>query len=1605
MTVGYETAYNKFELGSTHRFIIDEEENSMKNRLLVRIAAIILTAAMLFTTAACGKNTDTGNRPKASHSPLSVISSVNAADSVNGIIPADTYFNVLTNKSISEDELREIISIEPKTDYTIEKKSSKNFKLIPDSPFEDASLVRVKAMAGSKVAYEWSFETDGKLRVVKSYPVKEAKPESGIEVKFSYYDVENFEDCFSIEPEVNGTFRQNGKSRIFVPDNDLAYGKYTVTVSKDLRTTTGKTLGEDFVFSFFIVDEQNHFSIVNSGYSSNDTFRSDELPKANIRNFPDGEVKVSVYSLDDSRFSELISGSAYPMSDDSFPGNLPEIDSFTVNPSDISEAAGYYLDEYVFTYPATYPVGKYVAVFDAGNGSSDCHIFQVSDFVVYALSLDGSITVWVNDAASGKPAKNCKVTLGEKTLKTDNNGTVTFDIKSDKGLYKNGIVFIGEGEGRFITKLDKLSTWSQNNDYYTDLYVESTLYAPGDTVKVWGCVVPRPGKSMPDKVLLEYEDGNYEQVTPDSNGCFIYSFVSNEHPGDYCRIELYTEKDRNMYYCDSVHYEISRYSLPSSVIEITPDKKAYIIGESAEIKLKVTAFDGTPQKDTELEIRFLNDEYSVTTNSAGKAVLKIDSIGSNYSCHDFFTREGIVAEIVKEGLSSSKSVTVATEYFAEQTVDSENNLTVKTYKTDLSRFNKSQDTEDYDLYDQNNWGIFKGGPVDVDFSLSATEYYTEKIEVGTEYDYLTNSKRVIYKYERKDNVILSGDYSTSNGTVVIPMASYINHDDSWVSARLIYDFDGDYIYEYAEHEYGYEERRTGSGYHISIGGKDSFNVGDNVNATIKDSEGKTVNAVSALFITAAPDKRETFVMGSSSVSFEFAKQYKDNAALIAAFFDGKKVYDAGEIMLCSGYDFNLDVSVSADRKTYAPGDRVTLDISVADSEGNPVSCGGVTNVIDEALFSMTYNNPETNLYKVYYVERIVYVSTWSAELTGDGDEGGGGEGPETPRKDFEDTPYFEILSTGKDGKAKVEFTLPDSVTSWHITVKAMDKDGRNGYKEIVIPATLDFFLYTTGTDTFCFRDDICIGVKTLGSESVAASDSKITARITDAKGKAVGDTLTSHAAVGQYAFFNFGKLTTGKYKVLVSAENGSFKDSVEKEITVVESKITTEVVSEFNLAENPKIDLDTEFNTDICLMDESYSIHNDIICKLSSFRGDKIDAVTARRFAENWVSNGDYIDVCTCSDSYCGYWRDDDYKESGLGKDVELLARQNYVFPCDRDTYYYEKDEYQYLSEEQINDLNREEMIMYYTVLAANNEPVLAVLDSLNNQFNKLTVEEKVWLGLAYAAAGQYEKAYAVHDIITDLMTEDNDGLYYADKDEYTSEHITALNALLAFRINSDNSEKLLSTLLNREFTRFCPAFELMGYVLFYVGEYPGKDVVEIDLGNETITAEFASTERCFLSLSPEKLRKAEFRCKDCRVIARCSYYSSVAKAIENGIEESAVSVNIDENALKKGDVFDITLTINAYDKGNPVNLDFVLPAGIICNDRYTVSNYDGEVSRGEADLDGRSFHINLYGYTSYTVKIPCKALFSGDFVLEKFTATEDENYIHTAEETNITSI
>jgi uncharacterized protein YfaS (alpha-2-macroglobulin family) len=70
------------------------------------------------------------------------------------------------------------------------------------------------------------------------------------------------------------------------------------------------------------------------------------------------------------------------------------------------------------------------------------------------------------------------------------------------------------------------------------------------------------------------------------------------------------------------------------------------------------------------------------------------------------------------------------------------------------------------------------------------------------------------------------------------------------------------------------------------------------------------------------------------------------------------------------------------------------------------------------------------------------------EIYGGGRGGGGGEGDPTagqPRSDFQDTAaWFPSLVTNAEGVITVNVALPDNLTSWRLTARAVTKDTRVG---------------------------------------------------------------------------------------------------------------------------------------------------------------------------------------------------------------------------------------------------------------------------------------------------------------------------------------------------------------------------------------------------------------------------------------------------------------------------------------------------------------------------------------------------------------------------------
>jgi alpha-2-macroglobulin len=154
----------------------------------------------------------------------------------------------------------------------------------------------------------------------------------------------------------------------------------------------------------------------------------------------------------------------------------------------------------------------------------------------------------------------------------------------------------------------------------------------------------------------------------------------------------------------------------------------------------------------------------------------------------------------------------------------------------------------------------------------------------------------------------------------------------------------------------------------------------------------------------------------------------------------------------------LAVAVRPSKKELHPGDEVDVDLAVTDRAGKGTKADVAFYAVDEGVLMLTgYKTPDPlpvfsahrNL-SVAPVEsrddlaRIVRLGRGPGEDKGD-EGGGGGEGLST-RQDFRTTAFFQpSVVTGADGKARVHFKLPDSLTTYRLMAVATSETDRFGF--------------------------------------------------------------------------------------------------------------------------------------------------------------------------------------------------------------------------------------------------------------------------------------------------------------------------------------------------------------------------------------------------------------------------------------------------------------------------------------------------------------------------------------------------------------------------------
>lgn len=186
----------------------------------------------------------------------------------------------------------------------------------------------------------------------------------------------------------------------------------------------------------------------------------------------------------------------------------------------------------------------------------------------------------------------------------------------------------------------------------------------------------------------------------------------------------------------------------------------------------------------------------------------------------------------------------------------------------------------------------------------------------------------------------------------------------------------------------------------------------------------------------------------------------------------------------------IDVAIATDKATYRPGDTVSVDLTTQFA-GKPIPAHLTVSVVDEMIYAL---QPEVapSIDQFFYhprrnnVRTSASLSFISYDVALPGSPGAPGKANrsergvkvlERPRREDIDTAAWQPeLVTDADGKTHFTFTMPDSLTRWRITARAIADDGQVGQKKQFVRSEKPLYLKWSGPSKFRNGDKPELGV-------------------------------------------------------------------------------------------------------------------------------------------------------------------------------------------------------------------------------------------------------------------------------------------------------------------------------------------------------------------------------------------------------------------------------------------------------------------------------------------------------------------------------------------------
>ncbi len=1536
---------------------------------------------------------------------VNIIESVSATQKSGLGMKLDSALQIKTSEEVTIEELRARLLVAPAAEFKLRRTGECAYELKFDEKLQENEVYNVQAVYNGKVVYRWAFQTESVFSVTSSNLEDEdhVAVDSAVEVTFSHADVNGFEQAFTITPALEGTFEHYGRTWAFVPTQPMeSRTLYTVTVGKDVGGPDGASLEEDYRFSFTTAPLDSYAYLIYQQNEAADTFLANECPIAAIcYNQADvSAAHVNVYRLADSAafidaYQKYVRNGEVSPEIVNLAGDVYL--QFNTPPALTTDYNGVYARAAFINYPEPLPLGYYYAEIQIG-GYKLYQLLESTTLSVYTITTNGDYTAWVNDTENGEAVSGAKVTLdGFKDGKTNDLGIVTF--KGAKESLRQRFLTVENGEYPYVVALDggnRNQEVAQQNKYYSYVATGSTLYRATDTVEIFGVILPRKSNvKVPSEVTLKCDSiGKELNVEVTRNGTFTASLPLNNTSATYGNIELLLEDT----WLTGTHFTVADYELPVYQVTVTTDQKVYALGAPVQFTAQVTYMDGTPASG--IYISADNEDISGYTDENGcfSGNLPASWYNSEYYADANYPEIHSLAFSVDDGTDEyyggyTSYLVFNSPYFLDSGYE-DGKLTVEANLIDL---NLAAQIDGDRLYaDAYNAAKFKGAAASLTLTGELHEITYNKVPNGTTYDAI--NKKVVYswQYEEQDNLVRTFEMTVTDGLGTLKIPEKPDDNRNYYVVLRENEGAGTIKTYLTNHNYTSECRHT---YNLTAS-KTSAGIGDEIELLVRDGrDNEAINSGSVLYTAIAGEITENFHGSSGRYTMKFKKEYAPDVMIYGAYFDGKHVYSLGSQVL--EYDLEqsrLQIKMEKDQLQYKPGDEVTLTFKVTDTDGNPVKTMLNLSVLDRALY-LVGGEFEDPLYAVYgsrcYSTEVFTTASHREFMMDDLLHGEGGGGGEISRVDFEDTPYFDTVRTDANGKAKVTFTLPGTITEWKVVARAVSEDVQAGMENFSLRSTQDYFAHVSMSETVKVTDDFTVAVKGDGLKASADAVNEITVGLTDGDGNEI-KTLTASAPKAEYVYLNFGPLDVGVYTAYIQSKCGDLQDSVIKTFAVEKTQSAVWIHHQQAVESGLSLNLSPRRgNVTLTVVDEQNAFWQQAMARLRSNAGDRVDQVLGQYLADQFYSTGTWMDAESLDYSvirsymdYAGVKLLPEYENSDLRVSAKLAAVAAEF--CDKESMRFSFEQY-------LNDRHaaRIDVLISYFGLAALGEPVLADLQTIYSNQTDFTPEEAAYLALGFAYSGDYDTAGYIFDTrLKDFLVIENETVF-AGINGSVEEDLTGCCALLSNRLSLESSEGLINFILETDTDYTLLNLELISYLNDHVLETAGENRVTVTTGdgrNESYS--YQKMGALVLNLSPEQASNVRIVNNEGKSVVSYAYNGVAEDLRQLGEASGLIGAEI-PTEFPLGEVRQITLEVEVPLDYELPTLDLILPAGLrFESGMLYVGEWEQTVS---TEYNTRVINLPLLAGNN-TVSIEVRGAMPGSYELEPIvvTNTADHRYIAT---------